>query len=193
MTGDEIVAQVRVNYGDADNNYLSDAEIKTWLNQAVQDLYTILPDTDIRDATQEATISLTSGRGDLPSTWDRLISVYSTNGELVLVPSHVTQAANNLGSYFVPDVEVYSIDGNEISVQPLTVASVTAQYTQEPAEITVFTTEITDIPRRYHGVLTDMTTALAYASEEDAEQYALYQQRAISTIGTTRIGQGAAS
>lgn len=182
MTGDELVAIVRENYGDADNNFLDTAAIKDWINEAIQQVYTFLPAGDMREVVNETSISLTSGRGDIPSTWDKVVSIYTTDeGELVEMPSHITNAVDAFGSstdYFTPDIAGYSLDGNEILVTPATISSVTAQYLVEPDEVTTFTSEITGIPLRYHFAVADWATSLAYASEEDMEQASFYQTRA---------------
>lgn len=191
MTGDEVVTLVRTNYGDALTNFWTDAEIQNWVNQALQEVYTYLPPGDMREVVQEAAIALTSGRGDIPSSWDRVVSVFtSADGELLPMPSHVINAQRNLSDYFTPDVAGYSIDGNEILVTPDTISSVTAQYLVQPDEITNFTLEITGIPTRYHRVLADWATALAYSAEEDLSQAEHYINRAKGAVaGRTRSGE----
>lgn len=189
MTGDEILDIVRANYGDTDNNFLTTAALQDWLNLAVQEVYSLIPAGEMRQVTQEAAVALTSGRGDIPSTWDKILSVYEAEGELVQVPSHVANAQQNLSSFFVPDVHVYAIDGNEIMVVPTSVASVTVQYTVEPAEITNFTAEISGLPTRFHPALADLVTSYAYASEEDLEQSGAYRGNALTFI-SRRAGVG---
>lgn len=192
MTGDEVVALVRENYGDADNNFLDTADIESWVNEALQQVYNFLPAGDMREVVNETAIALTSGRGDIPSTWDKVVSIYTTSeGELVPMPSHITNSIQAFGGnidYFTPDVAGYSIDGNEILVTPNTISSVTAQYLVQPDEITDFTAEITSIPHRYHFVLGDWATSLAYAAEEDIEQASYYQSRAERSIASRLPG-----
>lgn len=183
MTGEQVIAVIRANYGDADNNYLATADLQQWVNQGVRDVYNLLPPGDPRDSIEQDTVTLTSGRGDLPDSWDRIVSVFTADGEAIQVPSSVAEVGVNLGAYFVPDVTTYAIDGNEIVVTPTTEPSVTVQYTVEPTDLTDFTNQI-PLPRRYHTVVADIATSLAYASEEDAEQATWYLQRAVASVQT---------
>lgn len=191
MTGDEAVTMVRQNYGDQYLNFWTTAEVRRWVNEALQAVYTFLPAGDMREVVQEDTIALTSGRGDIPSTWDKVVSIYTAaDGELVPMPNHFANATANISSYFTPDLAGYAIDGNEIVVTPAATTEVTAQYLVQPDEITDFTAEITSIPLRYHYAMTDWATSLAYASEEDVQQSNAFLSRAERALAS-RLPTGA--
>lgn len=193
MTGNEVIALVRANYGDAANNFLGTTDLQSWLNQALQEVYTFLPSGDMREVVQQSAIALTSGRGDIPSTWDRVVSIFTAAlGEAINMPSHVINAQRSLSDFFIPDAFGFSIDGNEILVTPDTVTSVTAQYLVQPTKITNFASEIAGIPTRYHPMLVDWTTSLAYASEEDVQQASFYADRARAAV-QSRFQQGGPS
>lgn len=185
MTGNEIIAQVRRNYGDADVNFIPDAALEGWLNQAVQEVYTFLPPSDMRECIESDSVAInaSTGRGTIPDTWDHIVSVYgSTDGELIRLPSHFTNSMANLSAYFTPDAGGYAIDGNQLLVTPFDIGTVTVQYLAQPDEITDFSSEVAGVPTRYHPTLVDWVTSLAYASEEDAQQASFYANRAQAAL-----------
>lgn len=88
MTGDEIVALVRDNFGEQTAATVQDAEIQSWINAAIQELYTTLPPGELRDTIADSSVTITSGEGTIPSAADKILSVKAA------APGEITAAGD---------------------------------------------------------------------------------------------------
>lgn len=187
MTGDDIIAEARRNFGETTALTLTDPDFQRWVNTAQREVYSLLPLNEVDVLAETTTVTLTSGKGDLPPTLDRLLSVTVADVPAYPVPLETIQAFD-ASPYFTPYAPAFTQDGESIWARSAAgnPTSVTVTHVDPPAEITDFTAEVA-LPK-WHAVIVLLVTALAYAQEEDKGQAQHYRNEALALVNR---GQGA--
>ena len=185
MTGDEIIAQARLNFGEREAATLTDPEFEKWLNDALQELYRtlylVLPDEELKFFLEESTETLVNGATSIPETWDRIADVrVEGNSITYLLPEHFPRIDS--GKYFIPLVPVWTIHTDRIWVRPDDTPEIEVSYLERPSPITQFDTELTKVPHDWHPSLVWLVTSYAYAQEEDLQQAEHYRSRFAATL-----------
>lgn len=181
MTGNEIIAEARTNFGERTALMFSDAEFEAWLNSAVRETYNLLPLAELEVLAETATVTLTDGVGPLPATLDHLLSVQVDNVPCQLV---ITDDVGVIDAnpFMTPYVPVATADGEDLWVRhtfPVPSAQVT--FIQPPSTITDFTAEV--VLPKWHAAMVLFVTGFAYAAEEDIGQAQHYRNTALALIG----------
>lgn len=191
MTGDEVVDQARVLFAERTELTLADTEIQEFVNEALFELYRILPPDQNRYAVAEDSVALTSGEGQLPLEWDRLLEVADDTGPITMVQQSTIANIDRLGDFFAPEMPVWYYDGENLHVRPTSITSVDVLHTAPPPRISNFAGEIADLPVHFRPVLVPLTVAAAYAQEEDLEQANYFRSVAFTTLQSAGAEQEA--
>ena len=172
MTGTEVITLARLYFGEATALTVPSARELDLFNTALKELYRDLPVDKLRHLITTDTVTLTNGRGNLPDTWDTVVSVYLDGISAVQVTTDVIRGTE-IGSYWLPLVPVFAVDNNYLWVVPN--GTVTVSHVDPPAEVTSLAGEITAFPEQYHTLLASLLASYMYAQEEDAQQAAYYR------------------
>lgn len=186
MTGDEIVAEARLNFGELTALTIQDADLERWVNTALREVYSLLPVTELEVLAETSAVALTSGKGDLPAELDHLLSVAVNGTPAHPVPLEAVQAMDS-NPYLAPYVPVFTQDGEALWAreQAGSPASVDVTFIKPPAEVSNFASEV--VLPKWHAAVVLLVTALAYAQEEDKGQAQHYRNEALALINR---GQG---
>lgn len=183
MTGDQILAEVRLNFGEATALTLTDADIQGWINTALFELYELLPLAELEVLAETATVALTNGKGPLPADLDHLLSVQVGDSAAQLVPTEVP-ALVDVNPYMTPYVFVAATDGETLWIRGFTEpATADVTFIAPPDRITDFTASV--ILPKWHPVVVLFATGFAYAQEEDKGQAQHYRNEALALINRT--------
>lgn len=183
MTGDEIVTEVRLNFGEDTALTLTDADIQGWVNTALFELYELLPVPELEVLAETDTVTLTDGKGPLPADLDHMLSVQVEDAPAHMVPTEVPSLVD-VNPYMTPYVFVAATDGETLWVRGFTEpAEATVTFIAPPDRITDFTQQA--ILPKWHPAIVLFTTALAYAQEEDKGQAQHYRNEALALINRT--------
>lgn len=183
MTGDEIVTEVRLNFGEDTALTLTDADIQGWVNTALFELYELLPVPELEVLAETATVTLTDGKGPLPADLDHMLSVQVGDAPAHMVSTAVPSLVD-VNPYMTPYVFVAATDGETLWVRGFTEpAAATVTFIAPPDRITNFTASV--ILPKWHPAIVLFTTALAYAQEEDKGQAQHYRNEALALINRT--------
>lgn len=181
MTGDQILTEARVNFGELSALTLTDANLKAYVNTALLELYVLLPVAELEVLAVDTTVALTAGKGKLPTTHDHLLSVAVAGVVAQSVPVDVISTIDS--PFFETFVPVAASDGENLWVRPASNTSCIVTEIVPPTAITNFALAV--ILPKWHAVLVLLTTALAYAQEEDAGQAQHYRNEALALINRT--------
>jgi hypothetical protein len=185
VTGDEIIQEARLNFGEKAALTLADTDLKQWVNTALRELYSLLSLADLEVLAKTAAVALTAEKGPLPATLDHLLSISSAGAPVPLVdPGIIT--ATDMSPYHRPAFTLAATDGETLWVRTpvgVTATGVDVTYIEPPAAITDFALPV--VLPKWHAVLVLFVTALAYAQEEDKGQAQHYRNEALALINRT--------
>lgn len=183
MTPTEIVELARVHFGERDALTISAPEAITFVNAAIKEIYEDLPVDRLKELLDTETVSLTGGKGDVPSNLDRIVEVYVDDNPAVAVPREVITTAD-YGSLFEPAFPVVHVDSSHVWVRPSDIDEVDLEYLQAPTLIDSGNTgdELTEIPISFHGALAFLVASYMYAQEEDVQQAQWYKNEYMANI-----------
>lgn len=184
MNGTEIIAEARLNFGEASALTLTDIDFQRWVNTALRQLYSILPLAELEVLAKTSTVTLTNGRGPLPASLDHPLSVTIAAVPAQLVPLEVIQAID-VSPYSTPPGGVWATDGETLWVRNSLGMPAAAEitYIEPPATITNFALPV--VLPKWHAALVLFVTAFAYAQEEDKGQAQHYRNEALALVNRT--------
>lgn len=183
MTGNEIIAEARLNFGEVTALTLSDADFEGWVNTALFELYELLNLSELEVLAQTSAVTLTSGKGPLPPDLDHLLSVQVDGAPAHLLGLEVPSIVD-ANPYLQPYAFVATHDGETLWVRGAgSPASADVTYVAPPDRITDFTQAV--VLPKWHPVIVLLTTALAYAQEEDKGQAQHYRNEALALVNRT--------
>lgn len=183
LTGTEVIAEARRNFGETTALTLQDTDFQRWVNTALRELYEILPLPELVVLAETSPVTLIAGKGDLPSTLDHLLGVEVGGVSAIEAPRGAVEAID-ANPYFVPFRHVFASDGEHLWVRgPSTPATVDVTFIQPPAKITDLAAAV--VLPKWHAPLVLLVTALAYAQEEDKGQAQHYRNEALALINRT--------
>ena len=183
MTPAEIITLARTHFGELTALTVSVASARSYLNAAIKELYEDLPVDRLKPLLNDEAISLTAGKGDIPSNLDRVVEVYVDNIPAVAVPREVI-TTSDYGNLFAPAFPVIHIDSSHIWVRPVSTNTVAITYLQAPTVITAGNegSEITEIPVPFHESLSYLVASYMYAQEEDVQQAQWYRNEYMNRL-----------
>ncbi len=182
MTGDQIRAEARANFGEPTAVSLADATVNSYINTALRELYNLLPLAELEVLAVDTTVALSAGKGKLPVKHDHLLAVSVAGVGAQVVPLDVISTIDR-SAFFETFVPVAASDGENLWVRPTSHANCIVTEILPPADITDFTLAV--ILPKWHAVLVLFTTAFAYAQEEDKGQAQHYRNEALALINRT--------
>lgn len=182
MTGTELIALIRRDFGELEELTVTDEAIERWVNQALQTLYQFLPLDELRPLWDSRLLVLEDGEVEVNETDDRIIAVTVDDTPVMQVSLDVIQNID-ISPLFVPLTPVWARETRKLWVRPKDIEEVTLTHVDPPTPISDFSQELDWPPRKWVGVLSDLTVSSAYAQEEDVEQASWYYQRALQRIG----------
>lgn len=184
MNVGEIVSEARSNFGETDALTLTDAQFLEWVNTALYETYTILPELELVPELGEThELTLTDGRGTLPDDVDVLVTVRVGGVPSQQMPPTAFDRMDR-NPFLAPLGPVYATDGRFLWVRDSggsLPSSVDLTIIRPPARVT----EDSDEPAlpKWHGVIVLFVTAFAYAQEEDKGQAQHYRNEALALLG----------
>lgn len=182
MTGDEVIALARFYFGEETALTVPTAREADLLNSALLELYRDLPVDKLRHLLSTDSVALTNGRGDLPTTWDTVVSVYLDGISAVQVTTDVIRATE-LGDFWLPLVPVFALDNNYLWVVPN--GSVEVSHIDPPAEVTDTSATLDSaFPEQYHTALAALMASYMYAQEEDIQQSGYYREEYMQQLAS---------
>lgn len=186
MTGDEIIALARANFGEASPNTVSVQTAKDFLNSALQELYNDLPSSRMKNLIAEDSVALTSGQGLVVNTYDQVLEVYVDSLPAIQVPREVIRNSDH-NDLFTSPVPIFYVDEKNLWVRPTTgLAKIV--HLDPPGVIADFTQEVSVFAELWHPALALLVTSYLYAQEEDTTQAAHYRGEYSHTL--TNLMQG---
>lgn len=182
MTGDEVIALARFYFGEETALTVPTAREADLLNSALLELYRDLPVDKLRHLLSTDSVALTNGRGNLPTTWDTVVSVYLDGISAVQVTTDVIRATE-LGDFWLPLVPVFALDNNYLWVVPN--GSVEVSHIDPPAEVTDTSATLDSaFPEQYHTALAALMASYMYAQEEDIQQSGYYREEYMQQLAS---------
>lgn len=184
MTPDEIVELARVQFGEETALTVTDESAREFFNAAVMELYEDLPPDRMKPLMTTQSVALTSGKGDVVDTWDKILAVYVDGVPAHAIPRQAIQA-HDYSQFFESPVPVFHLDDTHIWVRP-TGSTCELVTIDPPSTIDTSTgddTEYTDFENIWHTALADLITSYMYAQEEDAQQAQLYYNAYSQKLG----------
>ena len=183
MTGNDIIAEARLNFGEPTALTLTDTDFQKWVNTALFELYELLNLSELEVLAETSTVTLTDGKGPLPADLDHMLSVQVANTPVHILgmdaPSVIDQ-----NPYMAPYVFIGTTDGETLWIRGVTEpATADVTYIAPPDRITDF--DQTVVLPKWHPVIVLFTTAFAYAQEEDKGQAQHYRNEALALINRT--------
>lgn len=182
MTGDEIIAEARTNFGETTELTVLTTTFENYVNTALRELYSLLSIAELEVLAQDSTVTVTAGKGPLPAELDHMLSVSVGGAPAQMVPIDVISTIDR-SAFFETFVPVAASDGETLWVRPSATASAVVTHIDPPATITDFTADVA-LPK-WHAALVLFVTAFAYAQEEDKGQAQHYRNEALSLINRT--------
>jgi hypothetical protein len=182
MTGNDIIAEARRNFGETTTLTLTDVDFQRWVNTALRNLYALLPLPELEVLAQESTVPLVAGRGPLPATLDHMLSVMVDGVPAEIVPMNTVQVIDR-NPFFDTFVPIATTDGENLWVRPATAPAADITYIAPPPAITNFSAPV--VLPKWTSALVLFTTAFAYAQEEDKGQAQHYRNEALALINRT--------
>lgn len=188
MTGNDIIALARLQFGEATALTLSDSDFQEWVNTALVELYNDLPISELRQLQSISTVSLTNGNGTFTTSWDRILAVLIDGVEIPQVPWTAIQWMDTFG-YGRPEQAVWAQSGSNLAVRtPGTLPSSVSVRHMEPLQVSNFASPLT-ISDRWLAALAHLVTSYAYGQEEDHESAAMWRARYLSAVGKEAAAQ----
>lgn len=183
MTPVQIIALARIQYGETDPNTVTANAARDFLNSAVKELYEDLPPSRLKNLLTQAAVVLTSGRGDVLTTWDKVVDLYVDNTPAIQV-SREAIFQHDYSQYFSSPVPIFHVDDKYIWVRP-TASTCHITFLAPPAAITAGNegVEFTGLDAVFHPALADLTTSFMYSQEEDVQQAELYRNAYQQKLG----------
>jgi hypothetical protein len=181
MTGDEIIALARANFGESSPLTVSVQTAKDFLNAALQELYNDLPPERMKNRLTESVVVMTANQGPVENTWDRIIEVYVDDVPALQVPKDVIPNADH-NSMFSPPVAIFHVDDKYVWVRPS--GAVKIVHVEPPGIIANFSSEVSVFSELWHSALALLTTSYMYAQEEDVTQAQHYRGEYSQTIAS---------
>lgn len=172
MTGDEIIALARANFGEETALTVSEQTSEDFVNAALQELYNDLPVERLKNLLTESTVTMASNKGPIDNAWDQVIEVYVDDLPAVMVPRDVIQNADH-NSLFAPPIAICHVDNSHVWVRPS--GTVKIVHLDPPDAISDFTAEVTDFSELWHSAIAMLVTSYMYAQEEDSTQAQHYR------------------
>ncbi len=109
MTGDEIIALARANFGEETPLTVSEDTSLDYLNVAAQELYNDLPPERMKNLLNEDEVVMASGQGPIDNTWDQVLEVYVDDVPAAMVPREVIGNAD-YNTLFAPHIPIFHAD-----------------------------------------------------------------------------------
>lgn len=173
MTGDEIIALARADFGEAAPLTISADTSKEYLNRAQYELFQDLPPERQKANLLEEAVTATTGQGTITNTWDRIVEVYVNDVPAAPVGREVISNAD-YGTLFAPSIPVFHIDNSHVWVRPVG-GTVKVVHLNPPNRITDTTVAVTSFREQWHRAMAFLITSYMYAQEEDTPQAAHYR------------------
>lgn len=185
MTGAEIIEAARLNFGEKTALSLEDADFQIFVNKAIQEVYQLLPNDQLRNLWAEGSLAISNGLGSIDAAWDRIVSVSEGDSPLLQVTPEMIRSMD-ISAYFEPLVSVWAVEIRHLWIRPSTILSVDVTHISPPDELTSgdFANEVTAINSTWHPAIIALTTAYAYAQEEDSAQADLYHTKAMTFLSS---------
>lgn len=186
MTGTEIIAQARLNFGETTALTLQDVDFEGWLATALGELYELLPADELLPLAETTSVPLdATGNGTLPADLDRLLSAAQGGTPITEVTTAWVQAID-VNPFYAPVQRVFATDGENLWVRgPEVGVAVDVTHIDPPAAPTLLGSEV--VLPKWHPALVLFVTAFAYAQEEDKGQAQHYRNEALALINRTSV------
>lgn len=191
MTGVEVIELARALFGEIEPNSVTEGQARDYLSAALRELWVDLPASDLRGLIESNSLTLTSGKAPIDSSWERILEVY-VDGIPALQVNREVIANTDFGTFFAPGVPIYHIDESNVFVRPDSASSAELFYLPPPPRVTsVNETDELDIAQGFQEAAAFLTASYMYAQEEDAAQAQLFRSEYTNRIMS--VSQQAAS